>query len=247
MRDSARVHRCPYCSSPLGRKDGGPLLPGHLVICDGCAAPSAFDDAGDRLVRLDAGELTVEVREGVAAAQRVIRERYANSGGLPPGYVWRWAPVCLSCCVDSSEGEAAKRVALEEQRFEVCVLCEVVTSVGFYHRMLRPRVESVKFLRLKESIDRVRDHFVSAVRQWANQELDVGCACCGKPFYNQDGDPVCGGCRIDAPYKRDLLRKRLLETLFGRVLASLPPTVVEVRNLSLRGAEFHAGLYGSKR
>lgn len=259
VRENTRVYRCPYCSSPLGRKDGGGLMPGHLVICDGCAAPSAFDDAGERLVALDVGELTEDVREGVLGAQRAIRDRYAGSGGLPPGYVWRRAPVCLPCWDELVPGEAiAPVVPLEERRDEVCVICNAVTSLGIYHRMLRPKWEDLGF-RLwalaspsepqspKPKAQSPEPDLISAIRQWAGQELGVGCASCGKPFYNRDGDPVCGGCRMDAPRKRELLRKRLLETLLQRVVASLPPTVIEVRNTSLLGVEFNAGLYGHKR
>lgn len=247
MRENTRVYRCPYCSSPLGRKDGGGLMPGHLVICDGCAAPSAFDDAGERLVALDVGGLTEDVREGVLGAQRAIRERYAGSGGLPPGYVWRRAPVCLPCWDELVPGEAlAPVVPLKERRDEVCAICNAVTSLGIYHRMLRPRVETATIVCLKKSSIGALD-FVSAVRRWAGQDSGPGCASCGMPFYNRDGDPVCEGCRRDAPYKRELLRKRLLETLLQRVVASLPPTVIEVRNTSLLGVEFNAGLYGHKR
>lgn len=56
---------------------------------------------------------------------------------------------------------------------------------------------------------------ITMLRSWAGQEQGEGCAACGMEFYNRDANPVCRGCRLDTPYKRELLRARLL-----RVLAS---------------------------
>lgn len=215
MRSASRLHRCPHCSSVLGRSDGGPLLPGHLIVCDGCAGLSRFDDAGERVVALDTGDLTVEVRAGVAAEQRKMRDRYAASGGLPPGYVWRTAPLCRPCWTDLVPAETECRVEpLERRRPETCVFCGGVTIAGIYRRMLRPKDEKTI---LTVDVDERARELVSVIRHWAGQD-EAGCATCGGEFYNSDGDPHCRGCRANYPHQRMLLRRRFVQLLEGRRL-----------------------------
>lgn len=69
-----------------------------------------------------------------------------------------------------------------------------------------------------EPRDRQGRSLIDALRHWACQNEGEGCACCGMPFYNRDGDPICRGCRIDAPYEREVLRRQLLRLLRQRPL-----------------------------
>lgn len=127
--------RCPYCTLVAVQRQGRPLVPGYLVVCAGCAGPSRFDDAGERLVALGPGELTVEVAADVHELQETIRATFSERGH-PPGHRWMAGMICRPCW-DALWPERAP-VAARGVEAEGCALCGEPTTSGIVRRILRP-------------------------------------------------------------------------------------------------------------
>lgn len=139
MRETPRCFRCPHCWSPVSGRQGRPVLPGHLVICDGCLGLSTLDDDATRLSPPETGSIDAETAADVAKLQAEIRARYAGSGGLPPGFVWRSNPVCGRCW--TTHTGKAQFLAGNEDGLHVsrCGVCGQGTLLGIVVRMLVPR------------------------------------------------------------------------------------------------------------
>lgn len=139
MRDGPRSFRCPHCWSPISGRQGRPVLPGHLVLCDGCLGLSTLDDEATRLMEPEPGTIDRETAADVARLQADIRGRYAESGGLPPGFVWRNSPVCGRCWREHT-GKAQSMAGSEDGlHVSRCGVCGQSTLLAVVVRMLVPR------------------------------------------------------------------------------------------------------------
>lgn len=128
--------RCPYCSVAAVRDEGWPILPGHLVVCAACAGPSRFDDAGERLVLLEAGDLNQSVVADVLGIQKSIRATFEPNRGHPPGLRWGAGALCRPCWDEFEPGRVP--VVVKDAPEESCAFCEQKTMSGIYRRMLLP-------------------------------------------------------------------------------------------------------------
>lgn len=117
------------------------MLPGHLVICAGCLGLSTLNDEATRLSPPDTGSIDAETAREVAELQAQFRVRYAASGGLPPGFVWRTRPVCGRCLGEHGRGmnTTVPTDMLDGLAIGTCGVCGNSTALGITARMLVPR------------------------------------------------------------------------------------------------------------
>lgn len=139
MRETPRCFRCPHCWCSISGRQGRPVLPGHLVLCDGCLGLSTLNDEATRLLPPETGSIDAETARDVAKLQAEIRVRYADSGGVPPGHVWRTLPVCGRCLGEHGRSMSTCSPSDGELHVGRCGVCGNSTVLGITARMLVPK------------------------------------------------------------------------------------------------------------